>query len=48
MFISFPVIADEWLELSLLVSSLRNEVLSDQENNRHIEYRTKSLGIFET
>ena len=30
MFISFPVIVSEWVELSSLASSLRNDVLSDQ------------------
>ena len=30
MFISFPVIADERIELGSLASSLRNDVLSDK------------------
>ena len=30
MFISFPVIADEWVELDSLASSSRNDALSDK------------------
>ena len=30
MSISFPVIADEWVELVSLASSLRNDAVSDQ------------------
>ena len=30
MFISFPVIADEWVELGSLASSLRNDAFGDQ------------------
>ena len=30
MFISVPVIADEWVELDSLASSLRNDAFGDQ------------------
>ena len=30
MFIDFPAIVSEWVELSSLVFSLKNDVLSDQ------------------
>ena len=30
MFISFPAILSDWVELSSLASSLKNDVLSDQ------------------
>ena len=30
MFIGFPVIVDEWVELGSLASSLRNDAFSDQ------------------
>ena len=31
MFISFPAILSDWVELSSLASSLRNDALSDQQ-----------------
>ena len=44
MFISFPVIVSEWVELSLMVSSLRNDAFSD----KHVRSCKKYVRLFLT